>query len=66
MIDLEKWMVILRKDLHRIIGDELKQGSIDLFTEEYDEPKQLWTIDLSFNLGDIRTLRIKLDINPDE
>lgn len=55
----------LRKGIHELIGNEVEEGKIDEYSELFDEPTQVWTIELSFNMGDPRTLKIKLDINPD-
>lgn len=57
----------LRKCIRELAGVTVKQGRIDSYTEaEYDEENQKYTIDISFNQGDIRTLVIELDLNPDE
>lgn len=63
---LEMFIDDLRNNIRKIVALKLDAGSIDEYTEEpYDEINQIYVIDVGFNLGDPRILRIKLDINPD-
>jgi len=51
---------------NHFIGQALKENKIDSYSMEYNEETQCWTIEVSFNEGDAREIKIKLDVNPDE
>lgn len=55
----------IRALIHKAISDLLANSQLDNYEEDYDKEKQCWTISLSFNEGDERDMKIKLDINPD-
>ena len=55
----------IRVLIHKAVSDLLANSQLDNYEEDYDEEKQCWTISLSFNEGDEREMKIKLDINPD-
>lgn len=64
MVDLVKaFQEELRKFIHTQMSKYIY--SLDRFEEEYDEEHQKWEIRIGFNEGDIRTMKIILDINPD-
>ena len=41
-------------------------NSLDHYTMAWVEEDKTWIIEISFNAGDERTLKITLDIDPDE
>ena len=64
--DLEAMVDFLRQAVREIVSSALQANKIDEYTEHsYDEENQLYTFDISYNQGDPRTLKIKLDVNPD-
>jgi len=65
-INVLEYIQALRKCIRELSGVCLKEGRIDSYEEEeYDEENQLYTIQISFNQGDDRELKIKIDLNPD-
>ena len=48
-----------------IAAKAIRDEAIDEFSMDYDDEAQLWTFEISFNSGDERTVKIKLDVNPD-
>jgi len=65
-INVLEFIQCLRKCVRELTGVCVKEGRIDEYTEQlYDEEKQTYTIDISFNAGDDRELKIKIDLNPD-
>lgn len=53
----------LRRFIHTQMGKYIY--SLDEFEETYNEENQEWTIELGFNEGDVRTMKITIDIDPD-
>ena len=67
MADLVLEMVrSIQNAANHFIGQALKDNKIDSYSMIYDEETQCWTIEVSFNEGDAREIKIKLDVNPDE
>lgn len=65
-INVLEFIQAMRKCVRELTGVTVKKGYIDEYEEiPYDEVNQIYTINLSFNQGDDRELRIKLDLNPD-
>lgn len=55
----------LRDAVHAQISQLVVKNKIEEFKEEYDEETKTWTFEIVFNEGDDRTMKVKLDINPD-
>lgn len=43
----------------------VKRSKIEEFKEKYEEETQTWTFEIDFNEGDIRTIEIIINIDPD-
>lgn len=65
-INVLEYVQALRKCVRELTGVCVKNGRIDEYEEVlYNEETQTHIINISFNEGDDRTLKIKFDINPD-
>lgn len=61
------WQLVdaVKAEVSKHVGKAVENGELDDFSMGFDEPSQTWTFEISFNMGDDRTLKIKLDVNPD-
>ena len=61
------WELInaVKVQISDIASKSIRDENIDEFSMSYDEESQTWTFEISFNSGDERTVKIKLDVNPD-
>ena len=67
MADLVLEMVrSIQNAANHFIGQALKENKIDEYSMVFDEETNCWTIEVSFNEGDEREIKIKIDVNPDE
>jgi len=65
-INLGEFITALRKCIRLVTASSMKVGMIDGYTEKpYDEDRQIYEIELSFNEGDMRTMLVSLDVDPD-
>ena len=61
------WELInaVKVQISDIASKSIRDEKIDEFSMSYDEEAQTWTFEISFNSGDERSVKIKLDVNPD-
>ena len=56
----------IKTSINQNVGNYLMDNSLDHYTMAWVEEDKTWIIEISFNAGDERTLKITLDIDPDE
>jgi len=61
-----KFMEAIRLDIHRQAGILLTAQCMESFTEERQEENNKYIIDIAFNEGSPATIRITLNVDPDE
>lgn len=55
----------VRQSILSSLAGLVKRSKIEEFKEDYNEETQTWTFEIAFNEGDIRSIEITLDIDPD-
>jgi hypothetical protein len=65
--DILDLIEIIKKAIRAGVALSVDGGKVDDYVEvPYNETTQIHRFDVSFNSGDDRTLKIVLDLNPDE